>query len=76
VPRIYLEIAQFNPTIQQALRRLQDELPDHLNVDNADEEGTYRAWVSYPDRYGEDKARTAVRQALVKLRVTGIEMAE
>lgn len=76
MPRIYLEIAQFNPATQQALRRLQDELPGHLNVDNADEEGTYRAWVSHPDHYGEDKARTAVRDTLAKIRVTGIGIAE
>ena len=72
MPRIYLEIAQFNPATLQGLRGLQNELPDRLNVGNADEEGTYRAWVSYPDHYGEDKARTAVRDALAKTRPPGM----
>jgi hypothetical protein len=76
VPRIYLEVEQFNPLTNERLRLLQHELPDHLNIDNGLVEGTYRAWVSYPDWYGEDKARSAVKETLAKMDVTGIAAAE
>jgi hypothetical protein len=76
VPRIYLEIAQFNRATQHALRRLHQELPDDLGVKDAKEEGPHRVWVTYPDRYGEDKARAAVRDTLAKITITGIEIAE
>jgi hypothetical protein len=70
--RIYLEIAQFSPPTQQTLQRLRNELPDPLNVDNGLMEGAYRAWVSYPDGYGENKARTTVKDTLAKMDVTGL----
>lgn len=75
--RIYLEIAQPNARIQHDLRiRLPRELPADLTVGNAHEEGAQRYWVSYPDRYGEDSVQAALRDALAKLRITDIKIAE
>ena len=75
MPRIYL-VGQLNPQNQQALRRLRCELPDRFNVDNGLEEGTYRVWVSYPERDPVDRASAVVRHALTKLGITGIDIAE
>lgn len=54
---------------------LQDELPDHLNIDNGLVEGTYRAWVSYPDWYGNEKARATVEKTIAEIGPMNIEVA-
>lgn len=37
-------------------------------------EGTYCAWVSYPDWYGNEKARATVEKTLAKIGPMNIEV--
>jgi hypothetical protein len=73
---IYLTIKQANAPTQQALRQLHEELPDELSVYSADEGGIQRIWVAYPQPYGEEQARTAVRDTLARFGVEDIKLAD
>jgi hypothetical protein len=60
MPRIPLHVNQLNPRTQQALRELNNELPDFLFVDS----DHANVWVAYEDWFPEDKALDAVAKAL------------
>ena len=65
-PKLYLNVEQFDPPSVERLRILHNELPERLNVHDGNVSGTHRAWVYYPDWYGEDNARTEVGDKLAE----------
>lgn len=75
MPRLYLQVTQLNAAVQQALRELHERLPDELVVYSRHEGGEQRIWVAYPQPYGEEKARAAVRDTLAEMDVTSIMLA-
>jgi hypothetical protein len=76
VPRIYLQIKQLNAMTQHALRELHQRLPDDLAVYSQQEGDVQRIWVAYPEPYGEEKARAAIRDTLTEMSVTDITLAD
>jgi hypothetical protein len=75
MPRLYLDVPQFNAITQKTLQELRERLPDHLWLDNGDVDGTYRAWVSYEPPFDETTARTGVGEILGSLKQDGVDLA-
>ncbi len=65
--RMPLQVAQFNPAAQEALRALNHALPDGFWVAGEAED----VFVAYPDHMGEAGARDEIRRALGSLPAQG-----